>query len=306
MGKTNTTPMKDHIAFLQYLEFEKRFSPHTLAAYQSDLQQFSSFLNEVYDITSVNEVRHTQIRSWIVQLMKQNIQSRSINRKLSCLKTFFKYLQKRKLIDKNPMQKIVAPKMGKRLPAFVHQQKIDLLFKDIDFGEDYPGLRNRTIMELLYGTGIRRSELIGITVADIDLDQATLKVLGKGNKERMIPLSPHLREVLKEYLILREEHFGKSNLAPLLLTDKGRKMYPKMVYNTVKRYLSLVTTIEQRSPHVMRHSFATHLSDNGADLNAIKELLGHASLAATQVYTHNSIERLQEVYKKAHPKAEKN
>lgn len=298
--------MKDHIAFLQYLEFEKRFSPHTLAAYQSDLQQFSSFLANTYEITSVNEVKHTHIRSWIVELMQEKIQPRSINRKLSCLKTFFKYLQKRKLIAKNPMQKIVAPKMGKRLPAFVNKQKIDLLFKDVDFGKGYSGLRNRTMLELLYGTGMRRSELIGLKVEDVNLDQATLKVLGKGNKERMIPLSPHLMEILKEYLIFRKEVFGSASSAPLLLTDKGQKMYPKLVYNLVKRYLSVVTTIEQRSPHVLRHSFATHLSDNGADLNAIKELLGHASLAATQVYTHNSIERLQEVYKKAHPKAEKN
>ncbi len=292
-------------AFLEHLEFEKRFSSHTLTAYRSDLNQFSTFLADFYELTSVTEVRHTHIRSWMVQLMQNQVQSRSINRKLSCLKTFFKYLQKRGFLDKNPMQKVIAPKMGKRLPTFVHRQKLELMFEEVDFGKDYAGARNRMILELLYGTGMRRSELIGLKIEDIDLQLSKLRVLGKGNKERIIPISTHLQELIHEYLAIRTENFGAEKSASFLLTDKGTSLYPKLVYNIVNRYLSQVTTIEQRSPHVLRHSFATHLSGNGADLNAIKELLGHASLAATQVYTHNSIERLQEVYKQAHPKAEK-
>jgi len=294
-----------HTAFLEHLEFEKRFSSHTLTAYRSDLNQFSTFLSDLYQLTSIKEVKHTHIRSWMVQLMQNKVQSRSINRKLSCLKTFFKYLQKRGFLDKNPMQKVIAPKMGKRLPTFVHRQKLESMFKEVDFGEDYAGARNRMILELLYGTGMRRSELIGLEIGDIDLQLSKLRVLGKGNKERIIPINAHLQELIGEYLEIRMESFGSEKSASFLLTDKGSKLYPKFVYNIVNRYLSLVTTIEQRSPHVLRHSFATHLSGNGADLNAIKGLLGHASLAATQVYTHNSIERLQEVYKQAHPKAQK-
>ena len=295
----------DHTAFLKHLEFEKRFSSHTLIAYKSDLDQFSTFLTNIYALTSVEQVKHTHIRSWMVQLMQEQIQPRSINRKLSCLKSYFKYEQKRGVLSKNPMQKVIAPKMGKRLPTFVNRQKLEMMFAEVDFGEGYPGIRNRTIMELLYGTGMRRSELIGLKVGDVDLQQSCLKVLGKGNKERIIPISVHLQQIILEYLAVRKENFGLEKSASLLLTDKGGKLYPKLVYNLVNRYLSKVTTIEQRSPHVLRHSFATHLLGNGADLNAIKELLGHASLAATQVYTHNSIERLQEVYKQAHPKAGK-
>ncbi len=289
-------------AFLQFLEYEKRLSPHTLTAYRSDLDQFFTYLQDIYGLTSVAEVRHSHIRSWMVHLTQENIQARSINRKLSCLKSFFRFQRQRGAIAHNPLQKVVAPKMGKRLPTFVHRNKIDLLFSEVDFGLGYAGIRNRTILELLYGTGMRRSELMGLKVQDIDLADASLRVLGKGNKERLLPLNPHLMQVLKEYLSVREANFGEQKMAPLLLTDKGRPLYPKLVYNIVKRYLSAVTTVEQRSPHVLRHTFATHLTDNGADLNAIKELLGHASLAATQVYTHNSIERLQEVYRQAHPK----
>ncbi|MEL6636778.1 MAG: tyrosine-type recombinase/integrase [Bacteroidota bacterium] len=291
-------------AFLEFLEYEKRLSSHTLTAYRSDLNQFFTFLQATYALPSIAEVSHLHVRSWMVHLTQQNIRARSINRKLSCLKSFFRFERQRGSIQHNPLQKIVAPKTGKRLPTFVHRDRIDQLFRDVDFGEGYSGQRNRTLLELLYGTGMRRSELIGLRVGDVDLCSRNLRVLGKGNKERLIPLHPHLAQVLTEYLEVRTHHFGEQKMAPLLLTDKGRSLYPKLVYNIVKRYLSTVTTVEQRSPHVLRHTFATHLSDNGADLNAIKELLGHASLAATQVYTHNSIERLREVYQRAHPKGE--
>jgi integrase/recombinase XerC len=287
--------------FLKYLEFEKRFSPHTLTAYRGDLAQFEEFLFKTYEISSFAGVNAQHIRSWMVQLMQDRISTRSINRKLSSLKSFFKFLKKRGQLEKNPMSKIIAPKSGKRLPVFVNKDQIEMLFEQVDFGEGFEGLRDKTIMELLYATGIRRSELMALELKDIYFESSLIKVLGKGNKERLIPMSMKIEKVLKTYLSERKDLFP--NPKALFLTNKGQVLYPKMIYNLVKKYLSVVTTLDQRSPHVMRHSFATHLSDNGADLNAIKDLLGHSSLAATQVYTHNSIEKLKKVYEQAHPKA---
>jgi len=289
--------------FLKYLEFEKRFSSHTLTAYKGDLAQFNDFISKTYEVSAAKEVTPQHIRSWMVQLMQEGISTRSINRKLSSLKTFFKFLKKRGQLDINPMAKIIAPKSGKRLPVFVNKDQIDQLFDNVDFGEGYDGARNKAIMELLYATGMRRSELIGLKVKNISIESGLIKVKGKGNKERLIPMSRKVEKVLKEYLKIKEEYYPAT--AVLFLTGKGKQLYPKLVYNLVKKYLSVVTTLEQRSPHVMRHTFATHLSDNGADLNAIKELLGHSSLAATQVYTHNSIEKLKKVYEQAHPNAKR-
>jgi len=292
-------------SFLQYLEFEKRFSPHTIQAYKGDLEQFYLFLENACGITSISEVKHTHIRSWIVHQIQEGLANRSVNRKLSSLKTYFKFLRRGNHIDKNPMLKVIAPKVGKRLPVFVNKQNMEDLFKEVDFGEGYAAARNKTMMELLYNTGMRRSELIYLKVDDIDFSKQYLKVLGKGNKERLIPFGNYLSKVLQDYLDQRSQIFPSLVNKSLFLTDKGKILYPKLVYNLVKRYLSLVTTVEQRSPHVLRHTFATHLSDNGADLNAIKELLGHSNLAATQIYTHNSIEKLKKVYKNAHPKSGK-
>ena len=289
--------------FLQYLEFEKRFSPHTISAYQSDLEQFHVFLKLTYEMEQAKEVRHIHIRAWIVELIQNKITPRSINRKLSTLKTFFKFLKKRKQVDQNPMLKVIAPKVGKRLPVVVKELEIQNLFEQIDFGSGYAAVRDEMIMELLYSTGMRRSELIQLSPNKIDFHLQQIKVLGKGNKERLIPFAKKLNDHLKSYLLVRNEEFSLNESDPLFLTNKGQKLYPKFVYNLVKKYLSHVTTVEQRSPHVLRHSFATHLSGNGADLNAIKELLGHSSLAATQVYTHNSIEQLKKVYQQAFPKA---
>ena len=291
--------------FLQYLEFEKRFSPHTISAYKSDLEQFYVFLKLTYEIENLAKVRHVHIRAWIVELIQNKITPRSINRKLSTLKTYFKFLKKRKQIKENPMLKVIAPKVGKRLPVVIKELEMANLFEQIDFGNGYSAARDEMIMELLYSTGMRRSELIQLSPNDIDFYQQQIKVLGKGNKERLIPFAKKLGDHLKSYIALRNEEFSLSPDAPLFLTNKGLKLYPKFVYNLVKKYLSHVTTVEQRSPHVLRHSFATHLSGNGADLNAIKELLGHSSLAATQVYTHNSIEQLKKVYQQAFPKAKK-
>lgn len=294
--------MKQH-SFFQYLEFEKRFSPHTLIAYKNDIQQFLKYIEQAYDLTDLALVRHLHVRSWIVELIQSGIAARSVNRKLSALKTYFRFLLKRGHVQHNPMLKVIAPQTGKRLPVFVHKEKVSNLLDHTEFGEGYPASRDKTIMEVLYSTGMRRSELIGLQKGDIDFDRQSLKVLGKGGKERLIPFGPKLSAILKGYLQLRKETFEAAG-NHLFLTDKGKVLYPKFVYRLVKKHLSAVTTLEQRSPHVLRHSFATHLSDNGADLNAIKELLGHSNLAATQIYTHNSIERLKEVYRQAHPKSD--
>ncbi len=292
--------------FLKYLEFEKRFSPHTITAYRTDLEQFFTYFYTTYELSEPTEVQHFHIRSWMVTLMEQKISTRSINRKLSTLKTYFRFLLRRNEISRNPMAKVIPPKVGKRLPVFIHQEHIELLFEQIEFGTDFSGVRDRTILELLYVTGMRRSELIGLKVRDIDFSQTCVKVLGKGNKERLIPFGPKLGDVLRRYMSIREEAFPELSTERLFLTDKGKELYPKLVYNLVRKYMSYITTVEQKSPHVLRHSFATHLSDNGADLNAIKALLGHANLAATQIYTHNSVEKLKRVYNQAHPKAKRN
>jgi len=201
------------------------------------------------------------------------------------------------------MQKVIAPKVGKRLPVVVPVERLEFLFNQVEFGNDFKGIRDKTMLELLYQTGIRRSELMNLTYQDANLETLTIKVMGKGNKERLIPISRKLGETIQAYMTIRNATFPLELFNVLFVTEKGKKMYPKKVYAIVKHYLSLITTEEQRSPHVLRHSFATHLSNNGADLNAIKELLGHSSLAATQVYTHNSIERLKQIYQQAHPKA---
>jgi integrase/recombinase XerC len=290
--------------YLDYLRYEKRFSPHTLTAYESDLGQFVEFLQKTYELSDPAEIRHTHVRSWMVDLMERGNVPRSVNRKLSCLKSFFKYLRKQGELTTNPMLKVLPPKTGKRLPVVVPEKAMSLLFDQVDFGEGHAGLRNRLVMELLYCTGIRQSELIGLKTADVDFSTNNIKVYGKGGKERLIPVARHLAELMGQYIALRNAVHPENQAANLILTDKGQPLTAGVVYNLVKRHLSLVTTVEKRSPHVLRHSFATHLSNGGADLNAIKELLGHASLASTQVYTHNSIEKLKKVYQQAHPKAE--
>ncbi len=289
--------------FFSYIRFEKRFSEHTIKAYESDLTQFKNYINLTYEVNNDEDIRHTHIRAWIVDLLEKKVTTRSINRKLSTLKSYFQFLKKRAVLTLDPMQKVIAPKVGKRLPIVVPVDRLEFLFEQIEFGNDFKGIRDKTILELLYQTGIRRSELMNLTYQNVNLEELTIKVLGKGNKERLIPISHKLSQTIQDYMTIRNATFPLELFNVLFVTEKGKKMYPKKVYSIVNRYLSLITTEEQRSPHVLRHSFATHLSNNGADLNAIKELLGHSSLAATQVYTHNSIERLKQIYQQAHPKA---
>jgi len=292
-------------SFLQFLKFEKRYSSHTLSAYQIDLEQFEKFLLLTYELKSAAEAEALHIRSWVVDLIAQKITPRSINRKLSTLKTYYKFLRKRGWIDVNPMVKIISPKTGKSLPVFVNKEQLQKLFENLDFGQDYAGQRDRIVLEIFYTTGMRASELAGLKTSDIDFEKKQIKVWGKGSKERLIPFAQKLENSIKSYLQLRAETFPDISPHIFLLTDKGRPAYYGMIARIVKSNLGRVTTLEKKSPPVLRHSFATHLSDNGADLNAIKALLGHSTLASTQVYTHNSIEKLRKIYRQAHPKAKK-
>ncbi len=286
--------------FIQYIEDERRLSPHTIAAYKNDLRQFFDFLEEM-EINSTKNINHSTIRSWIIQLIENKVSNRSVNRKLSTLKTYFKYLIKEGELDENPMNKVLAPKTSKRLPVFVEEKSMDLLLDEVDFGEGFTASRDRLIIELFYSTGIRLSELINIKLNDINPHNHHLKVLGKRNKERIIPLNNSLLNRFNTYLEIRKEIHPQSD--DLFITKKGKKIYNKLVYRIVNYYLSKVTTINKKSPHVLRHTFATHMLNNGADLNAIKEILGHSNLSATQIYTHNTIEKLKSIYKQAHPKA---
>lgn len=290
-------------SFINYLKFEKRASNHTITAYQKDLEQFFSFLSEQYQINRPKQVEHTFIRSWTAYLMDNGISAKAVNRKLSTLRSFFTYLLKQGEIEKNPLSKIIAPKIPKRLPNFVPKKSINDLLDNVHFANDYNGQRDKLIIELFYSTGIRLSELIHIKPGDIDVSNKTLKVLGKRNKERIIPIHDNLLEKISAFitysntliLIGKKEDY-------VFLTEKGNKIYPRLVYNIVNNYLSRVATITQKSPHVLRHTFATHMLENGADINAIKEILGHSSLSATQIYTHNTVEKLKAIYNKAHPR----
>lgn len=290
--------------FLDYIAYEKRFSQNTINAYRSDLEQFSAFLSSQYDISDIKSADHQVVRSWVVTLMDQGHSARTVNRKITTLKTFFKFLLKEGEISENPMSRVIAPKMARRLPVYVEQEGMNTLFNEVDFGEGYNGARDRMIIELFYATGMRLSELIGIKEADIDFFKQAVKVTGKRNKQRIIPFTGYVKGMLRDYLEIKKKEFPAAGQETyLFVTDKGEQLYPKFVYRLVQRYLGQVTTVTKRSPHVIRHTFATHMLNNGADLNAIKEILGHANLAATQVYTHNTIEKLKSIYKQAHPRA---
>ena len=289
--------------FLAFLQFEKRFSQHTLVAYQTDLTDFFDYLIVQYGDVPVPQISHLYIRSWLAQLKDAGLTAKSINRKISTLRSFFKYAVKTGVVEQSPMTKIIAPKPEKRLPQFVADKDMSTLLTHVAFPDDWKGRTERLLILLFYHTGMRLSEVISLKESGVNLQGSTVKVLGKGSKERIIPVSPELLQEVKSYMEAKRDlkHF---DAAPtLLVTEKGRSLAPRQVYTSVKKYLSLVTTIDKRSPHILRHTFATHLTNNGADLNAVKELLGHSSLAATQVYTHNTIEKLKNIHQKAHPKA---
>jgi integrase/recombinase XerC len=290
-------------SFLTYLQHEKRYSPHTLLAYEADLHQFEQYIFDSFELTLLT-IKPVQVRSFMVKLMDVQISANAINRKISSLRSFYKYLQREGTLAANPMLLIKAPKIAKRLPVFVEEHKLDqLLDSKTVFNDSFASKRDKVVLELLFGTGIRLAELLLLKDTDINTYDSTIKVLGKRSKERIVPLHPPLLKEVEAYKTLKSLQNFNNKITTLIVTNTGAAAYPKMIYQIVRRYLTLVSTQDKKSPHVLRHSFATSLLNRGADLNAIKELLGHAGLAATQVYTHNSVERLKSIYKQAHPKA---
>jgi integrase/recombinase XerC len=288
--------------FIQYLRFEKRYSPNTLIAYRKDLLQFQSYILENFDMSDPLQVTHFHIRSWLAtEKEEQDLKARSINRKLSSLNSFYKNLLKKQLIAKNPVKQLHAQKLPERLPVFLKENETETLLDTLVFDEGFKGYTDRMICELLYLTGMRRNELIQLMETDIEWSLNQIRVLGKGNKERLLPIDNHLKQSIKDY-INEKQKLQQYNSQYLLNLDNGKQLYPAYVYRIVKKYLTLSTTLHKKSPHVLRHTFATHLLNKGANIQAIKDLLGHSSLAATQIYTHNNIERLKEIHKLNHPR----
>jgi integrase/recombinase XerC len=289
--------------FLDYLKFEKRYSIHTLISYQTDLHSFFEFLHQQYGQPILAEINHAQVRSWLAQQKEKGMSSKSINRKISSLRSFFKYHLRRDAIAISPMANVISPKTSKRLPVYVKEGETAKLLDGLKNGtEDWKSLNAKMLISLFYNTGMRLSELINLRENHLDKSRGQLKVLGKGNKERIIPVSREMFKEIEQYRQLKKKQFDKAD-ETLMVTEKGKRLYPKYAYLLVNQYLSAAGTLDKKSPHVLRHTFATHLMNQGADLNAVKELLGHSSLASTQIYTHNSIEKLKTVHKKAHPKA---
>lgn len=290
-------------SFLKYLQFEKRVSRHTLTAYQTDLAQFNHFLDSAFPEFTPEQSDYGVVRSWIIQLVESGAKATSVNRKIASLRSFYKFLLREQVITKNPMMKIRVLKTQKRLPAFIQEKEIAVILDQAKFEESHSGSRDKLILELFYATGIRLSELITLKESQVDLRNYTIKVLGKRNKERVIPFPKSTGPLIQDYQQMRNKEVELKRHGFLFVTDKGEPCYPMMVYRIVKQYLDAHSTSDKRSPHVLRHTYATHLLNKGAEINAVKDLLGHSSLAATQVYTHNSIEKLKKAYDQAHPKA---
>jgi integrase/recombinase XerC len=291
-------------SFLKYLQFEKRVSQHTVLAYQSDLEQFKQFLKLTFDLENSEQAHYGLIRSWIVQLVEDGIEESSVNRKIACLRSYYKFLMRQEIIEKDPMMKIKILKTKKQLPSFVKEgDMVNLLDNNEDFTDNLEGWRNRLILELFYATGIRLSELIHLKEAQVNFRNHTIKVLGKRNKERVIPFPSSIVSIIEAYRNVRNKEVVMKDHGYLFVTDKGEACYPVMIQRIVKKYLNKRTATDKQSPHVLRHTYATHLLNKGAEINAVKDLLGHTSLAATQVYTHNSLEKLKKVFDQAHPKA---
>jgi integrase/recombinase XerC len=291
--------------FLQYIEFEKRYSRYTLISYKTDLLQFSEFLQTSYDIHDPAGISYMMVRDFLSGMIEQGLNPRSVNRKKAALQSWFRFLIREQVITENPMKRVLSPKTSKRLPVFVEEEQMDLLFsrENLVQGSDYESVRNRMILEMFYATGMRLSELVNLKLTDVDQHAQTIRIIGKRNKERMVPFGSALKSLIGAYLEEREKVTGAATEVNFFLTKTGKKIYQKLAYRVVNDYLRTITHLEKKSPHVLRHTFATHMLNRGADLNAIKELLGHANLSATQVYTHNTIEKLKTIYKQAHPKA---
>ncbi|MES2516794.1 MAG: tyrosine-type recombinase/integrase [Bacteroidota bacterium] len=287
--------------FLKYIKYEKRSSEHTVTAYGIDMKQFDEYLVKSYDFHHPELADFQMIRSWIVSMAEMKVENRSINRKIATLRTFYKFLLQKKVIEKDPMLKISVLKTQKNIPEFVREKELDSLLDDVEFPDDFAGVRDKLILELLYGTGMRLSEMIDLKETDIDFYNRTVTVLGKRNKQRIIPISQPLVKLIQDYQFFKNTEGLMHEY--LIVSEKGNQAYPVMIQRITKKYLSLVTTLVKKSPHILRHSYATHLLNNGAELTAIKDLLGHSSLSATQVYTHNSMEKIKKIYEQAHPKA---
>ncbi len=291
-------------SFIDYLKFEKRYSVHTVTSYQNDLIAFFDYLDLQFGKLSLQEITAGFIRSWLAGMKDAEMSSKSINRKISTLRSFFKYQLKTGKMEMSPTANIIAPKIGKRLPVFIKEEDTKLLLRSVSgITEDWRSLNGKMLLTLFYSTGMRLSELINLKEKQLDFGRSQIKVLGKGNKERVIPVSKEVITIIRDYQQWKKREFEKPEEEVLLITERGKKMYPKYAYLLVKQYLGEIKTLDKKSPHILRHTFATHLMNSGADLNAVKELLGHSSLASTQVYTHNTIEKLKDVHKKAHPKA---
>ncbi len=288
-------------SFISYLQYEKRCSSHTIQAYKNDLDQFVEFCTNMVGEFNVNKVDSKLVRQWIVSLMNHEVSARSVSRKITALKSFYKHLMKLGVAGSNPANGLVLPKIRKKLPSFVEEDKLSQLLDNGFFNNDFIGIRDKTIITLFYGTGIRLSELIGLKETDIDRRNSQIKVLGKRNKERIIPYPVSINQLIEQYVILKNA-INCESAEVLFVTEKGTPVYEKLVYRIVTQNLSKVTLLEKKSPHVLRHTYATHLLNNGADLNAVKELLGHSNLAATQIYTHTTFKKLHDIYKQAHPR----
>jgi len=290
--------------FFKYLQHEKRYSRHTCRAYQNDLNQFFDHIDSINKDRDIKKLKNPDkvVRSWIVQMMEKDISASTINRKLSTLKSYFRFLRRQGVIEYDPLAKIFTLKTEGRLPSVVNEKQMSYLENMDLFSDDFFGIRDRLIIEILYQTGMRVSELVDLKDDNVNFAKKQLHIHGKRDKERIVPLNDQLIDSVKNYTALRKQHFHDSDEGSLFVTNKGKKLYPKAVYRIVKSYLSIVTTMKQKSPHVLRHTFATHLLNDGADLNAIKELLGHSNLSATQIYTHSTFEKLKKIYKQAHPR----
>ena len=295
--------------FLQYLKVEKQYASHTLEAYERDLRMLRAFLVETFSINlfesdDVSQVSHRMLRAWMGELLSHGLKSRTVARKLSASRTYFAWLRRQGLMENNPAKALKLPSMEKKLPAFLKEKETERLFEEILFPDTWVGARDKCMLEILYGCGLRRAELIGLQWEDIDMYERNMLVRGKGNKERILPFGKAVKEAISFYLAKLQEEEIETKKA-FFVRENGQPLYPMLVYKVVNHYLAMVSSLHQKSPHVLRHTFATHLLNNGADLNAIKELLGHSSLAATQVYTHNSISKLKSIHKQAHPRATK-